>query len=76
MKQRRKTTKQRPAPAAPVRFAVVGLGHFAQAAALPAFASARGCELKAIFSDDETKLRSLKRKYRSSTARWYDEYDR
>ena len=31
----------------PVRFAVVGQGYFAQAAVLPAFAQADGCELRA-----------------------------
>jgi glucose-fructose oxidoreductase len=59
----------------PVRFAVVGQGFFAQAAVLPAFASARGCELRALFSDDETKLRALKRKYGVAAALGYDQYD-
>ncbi|HVU49067.1 MAG TPA: Gfo/Idh/MocA family oxidoreductase [Polyangia bacterium] len=54
---------------------MVGQGHFAQAAVLPAFASARGCELKAIFSDDRTKLAALKRKYGVAAALAYDQYD-
>ena len=59
----------------PVRFAVVGQGYFAQAAVLPAFAQADGCELRAIFSDDATKLRALKRKYGVAAALGYAEYD-
>jgi glucose-fructose oxidoreductase len=59
----------------PVRFAVIGMGHFAQAAILPGFRTARGCELAAIFSDDKTKLRTLARKYRVSAALDYTQYD-
>jgi predicted dehydrogenase len=59
----------------PVRFAVIGQGYFAQAAVLPAFAQADGCELRAIFSDDETKLRALKRKYGVAAALGYEQYD-
>jgi predicted dehydrogenase len=58
-----------------VRFAVIGQGYFAQAAVLPAFAGADGCELRAIFSDDDTKLRALKRKYSPSVALGYEHYD-
>src|SRR5215471_14891734 len=58
-----------------VRFAVVGQGHFAQSAILPAFTNARGCELVAIFSGDETKLRALKRKYGVEHALPYLHYD-
>ena len=47
----------------PVRFAVIGQGTFAQSAVLPAFEQATGCELRAIFSQDETKLRALRRRY-------------
>jgi glucose-fructose oxidoreductase len=47
-----------------VRFGVVGLGHFAQVAILPAFANARSvAELGAIFSSDATKRTKLGRKY-------------
>jgi len=43
---------------------VVGLGHIAQAAVLPAFAHAsRNSELAALVSDDDVKLRKLGRKY-------------
>lgn len=58
-----------------IRFAVVGQGYFAQAAILPAFENARGCELAAIFSEDEIKLRALKRQYGVEHALGYDEYD-
>jgi predicted dehydrogenase len=47
-----------------VRYAVVGLGHIAQAAVLPAFAHARkNSVLTALVSDDPAKMRSLARKY-------------
>jgi predicted dehydrogenase len=59
----------------PLRFAVIGQGYFAQAAILPAFASTRGCELRAIFSDDEEKLAGLRKKYGVAMALGYDQYD-
>jgi predicted dehydrogenase len=59
----------------PVRFAVIGQGYFAQSAVLPAFKQARSCELRAIFSQDETKLRALRRKYGVEAALGYDEFD-
>src|SRR2546427_13262052 len=59
-----------------VRYAVVGLGHIAQVAMLPAFAHARrNSRLAALVSDDAAKLRPLSRKYASDGAYWYDEYD-
>ena len=48
-----------------VRFAVVGLGHFAQAAILPAFENAtRNAELAALVTGDQEKARKLSRKYK------------
>jgi glucose-fructose oxidoreductase len=47
----------------PIRFAVIGQGHFAQTSILPAFENARGCALAALFSDDVTKLRALRKQY-------------
>ena len=50
---------------AAVRYAVVGLGHIAQVAVLPAFAHARhNSRLVALVSGDPSKLRTLKKKYR------------
>lgn len=47
-----------------VRYAVVGLGHIAQVAVLPAFAHAsRNSELAALVSDDDAKLRTLGKRY-------------
>ena len=60
----------------PVRYAVVGLGHIAQAAILPAFAHARrNSSLTALISDDPAKLKALGRKYRVAGRYGYDEYE-
>jgi predicted dehydrogenase len=59
-----------------VRYAVVGLGHIAQVAALPAFAHARkNSQLVALVSDDEEKRRALARRYDVSRTFSYAEYD-
>jgi predicted dehydrogenase len=58
-----------------VRYAVVGLGHIAQVAVLPAFAHAENSELAALVSDDPEKLEKLGRKYRVETRFSYDQYD-
>jgi glucose-fructose oxidoreductase len=65
-----------PAKESPVRVAVVGLGHFAQTAVLPAFAHANSCKLTALISSDDKKLETLKRKYRVEHILSYDEYDK
>jgi len=58
-----------------VRFAVVGLGHFAQTAILPAFAnSSQFVELAAIVTGDDEKAAKLGRKYKVP-AFHYDQYD-
>src|SRR5437763_1225289 len=58
-----------------VRYAVVGQGYISQAAVLPAFRHARAnSRLVALVSGDETKRRSLARKYGVATY-GYDEYD-
>ncbi len=63
--------------ASPVRYAVVGMGHIAQAAVLPAFAHAqRNSRLTAIVSDDATKRRELTRRYKLEATYRYEEYDR
>jgi predicted dehydrogenase len=58
-----------------IRYAVVGLGHIAQAAVLPAFAHAENSELAALVSDDPEKLEKLGRKYRVKARFSYDEFD-
>jgi predicted dehydrogenase len=59
-----------------VRYAVVGLGHIAQAAVLPAFANAGKAQLAALVSDDDAKLSRLARGYGVSHTFSYDEYER
>jgi predicted dehydrogenase len=58
-----------------VRYAVVGLGHIAQVAVLPAFAHAKNSELAALVSDDPEKLEKLGRRYRVKPRFSYDRYD-
>lgn len=58
-----------------VRFAVVGLGHFAQAAILPAFANASDkAQLAALVTGDQEKARKLSRKYQAP-AHNYEAFD-
>lgn len=60
----------------PVRYAVVGLGHIAQVAVLPAFAHAtRNSELTALVSDDPHKLKQLSRRYEVPHCYSYRQYD-
>jgi predicted dehydrogenase len=59
-----------------VRYAVVGLGHIAQAAVLPAFANAANAELTALVSRDREKLSRLSEMYGIAHAFSYDEYER
>ena len=75
----RDETGSRPSsrPHGTIRYAVVGLGHIAQVAVLPAFAHARrNSELAALVSDDKTKLRELSRRYHVDAAHSYDDYER
>lgn len=68
MAQRRSRSK--------VRYAVVGQGHIAQVAVLPAFAHAqRNSELAALVSGDRVKLRALGRKYGVGGLYSYEQYD-
>src|SRR3954463_8285613 len=61
---------------APVRYAIVGLGHIAQVAVLPAFAHARrNSRLAALVSDDRTKLAALSKKYGVERTFRYGDYD-
>jgi glucose-fructose oxidoreductase len=59
-----------------VRYAVVGLGHIAQVAVLPAFANARrNSRLAALVSGDPVKLESMSEKYGAEKTCGYDGYD-
>jgi predicted dehydrogenase len=69
MAKRRSTRKK-------VKYAVVGLGHIAQVAVLPAFAHAANSEVTALVSDDPAKLKALARKYKTVEGTFsYDEYE-
>jgi len=59
-----------------IRYAVVGLGHIAQAAVLPAFRNAKSnSELVALVSGNEKKLRQLSRRYKVKMTATYDRYE-
>jgi len=59
-----------------VRYAVVGLGHIAQVAVLPAFSHARrNSQLVAVVSDDRTKRREIAKRYRLNHTFTYDQFD-
>jgi predicted dehydrogenase len=59
-----------------IRYAVVGQGHIAQVAVLPAFRNAPNSKLTAIVSGDATKREQLTKKYRLDRAYSYEEYER
>ena len=64
------------ASSTPIRYAVVGLGHIAQVAVLPAFAHARrNSRLVAVVSDDRTKRREMTRRYRLEHAFSYEQFE-
>lgn len=72
---RRSSSKKRSPD--PVRYALVGLGHIAQVAVLPAFRHARrNSILTALVSDDPRKRRLLAKRYRVPQTFGYDEYER
>jgi predicted dehydrogenase len=59
-----------------IRYAVVGLGHIAQVAVLPAFGNARrNSRLEALVSSDSTKREQLSKKYGVEKTFSYEEYD-
>jgi predicted dehydrogenase len=59
-----------------IRYAVVGLGHIAQVAVLPAFAHAgRNSVLTALVSNDSEKLKQLSRRYHVKLTYSYEQYD-
>ena len=69
-KQLRKQAEKRK-----IRYGVVGLGHIAQVAVLPAFAHAENSELTALISDDPEKLEKLGRRYKVRARFSYDQFD-
>ena len=59
-----------------IRYAVVGLGHIAQVAVLPAFANARrNSRLAALVSGDPVKLDTLGRQYSVEKTCGYEQFD-
>jgi predicted dehydrogenase len=59
-----------------IRYAVVGLGHIAQVAVLPAFGHAtRNSELRTLVTDDPKKAKQLSKKYRVPFTYGYDDYE-
>ena len=58
-----------------IRYAVVGLGWFAQEAALPSFVHAENSELVALVSDDATKSEELSKKYGIKHTYSYEQYE-
>jgi predicted dehydrogenase len=57
----------------PIRYAVVGLGHIAQNAVLPAFRHAENSRVVALISDDPVKREKLGRKYRVANVCRYED---
>jgi glucose-fructose oxidoreductase len=63
-------------PKRQIRYAVVGLGHIAQVAVLPAFGNARrNSKLAALVSGDEFKRKSLSEKYAVEKTYSYEQYE-
>ena len=59
-----------------IRYAVIGLGHIAQTAVLPAFKNAKeSSELYALISRDPTKLKALSKKYKVPHSFSEDQFD-
>lgn len=59
-----------------VRYAVVGLGHIAQVAVLPAFRNAANSELFALVSGNSDKLEKVGKKYDLGHLYSYEDYSR
>ncbi|MFP5384673.1 MAG: Gfo/Idh/MocA family protein [Bacteriovoracia bacterium] len=64
-------------PKKKIRYAVVGLGHIAQAAVLPAFKNAKeNSELAALVSGDQEKLKVVGDKYQVEKRYLYSEFEK
>lgn len=62
--------------ASKIRYAVVGLGYFAQSAILPAFEhTKKNSELALLVSDDPSKLSRLGKKYKVEDQASYDDFE-
>jgi predicted dehydrogenase len=59
-----------------IRFAVVGLGHLAQVAVLPAFRNLNNAEIAAFVTDDRHKAKALATRYGVEDVYDYSEYER
>lgn len=59
-----------------IRYAVVGLGHIAQVAVLPAFKNSKNSELVSIVSGEAEKRKKLGKKYRLDLVYSYEDYER
>jgi predicted dehydrogenase len=71
------TTRKIKRPVKHTRYAVVGLGHIAQVAVLPAFVhAASNSQLTALVSDDPKKLKDLSARYRVPYTYSYEQYDK
>jgi predicted dehydrogenase len=68
MNRRSKSTQK-------ISYAVVGLGHIAQVAVLPAFRNAKNSELVAIVSGESEKREQLAKKYRLEHVYSYEDYE-
>ena len=63
-------------PRKQVRYAVVGLGHIAQVAVLPAFGNARrNSKLAALISSDPVKRKEMSAQYGVEKTYGYEQYD-
>lgn len=58
-----------------IRYAVVGLGHIAQVAVIPAFTQTENSELVALISSDREKLHSLSEKYNVEHVGNYEDFE-
>lgn len=59
-----------------IRYAIVGLGHIAQVAVLPAFSNSKTSELAALVSGDPKKLKVLSKRYKVKKNYSYDDFDK